>query len=148
MGHELWCYGLPLDTAVTLSPEQTRVIVASNLPVEQALFAYRKRWRIECLFRHLKTGGFQLEETHMVDHDKLERLWCLVTLYLWCTLLGQPEPVRIKAHGRPAKAVFVAGLNLLTRGLAPKRWSLLTIHRFSQRNLRQQCGNEKADEHD
>ena len=118
MGHELWCYGLPLYMAVTLSPEQTRVIVASNLPALQALFEYRKRWRIECLFRHLKTGGFQLEETHMVDHDKLERLWCvLVVAYLWCTLLGQPEPIRIKAHGRAAKAVFVAGLNLLTRGL-------------------------------
>ena len=118
MGHELLCYGLPLSVSVTLSPERVRVIVASTLPVEQALSEYRKRWRIECLFRHLKTGGFRLEETHMVEHDKLERLLCvLVVAYLCCTLLGQPEPIGIKTHGRPAKAVFVAGLNLSTRGL-------------------------------
>jgi len=117
MGHELLCYGLPLNIAVTLSPEQTRVIVASNLSVETLLTEYAKRWRIECLFRHLKTGGFRLEETHMTEHDKLERLlYVLVVAYLWCSVLGATAKVRLKPHGRPAKAVFTAGLNLLTRG--------------------------------
>jgi len=118
IGHELLCYGLPLNIAVTLSPEQTRVIVASNLPVETLLIEYQKRWRIECLFRNLKTGGFRLKETHMTEHNKLERLLCvLVVAYLWCTVLGATPKIPLKGHGRPAKAVFTAGLNLLTRGL-------------------------------
>gem|GEM_PF-2779176 len=54
----------------------------------------------------------------MIEHDKLERLLCvLVVAYLCCTLLGQPKPIRIKTHGRPARAVFLAGFKLLTRGL-------------------------------
>ena len=109
---------LERDLNLMAGQRWVRVIVASNLPVEQALSECCKRWRIECLFRHLKTGGFRLDETHMIEHDKLERLLCvLVVAYLCCTLLGQPKPIRIKTHGRPARAVFLAGFKLLTRGL-------------------------------
>ena len=41
----------------------------------------------------------------------------LVVAYLWCTVLGATQKIPLKGHGRPAKAVFTADLNVLTRGL-------------------------------
>jgi hypothetical protein len=118
MGHEMRCYGLPLNVSATLSSENKRVMVASNLSSERLLEVYRTRWRIECLFRHLKTKGFNLESTHMVEQDKLERLICvLVMAYLWCVLLGKRQRIKKKKHGHLSKAVFRAGLERFTRGM-------------------------------
>ena len=35
---------------------------------------YRLRWQIECLFRALKTGGFDLEATHITRTERLDTL--------------------------------------------------------------------------
>ena len=117
MGHTLCCYGVPLTVAALLSPQRERVLIASTLCNKHIFKWHGQRFRIECLFRHLKTKGFRLEETHMTEHDKLDRLVCvLVIVYLWGVLLGTPVKVALKAHGRRARAIFAVGLSLLTRG--------------------------------
>ena len=39
-----------------------------------ALEMYKKRWEIEILFGCLKTRGFRMEDTHITDLDKIEKL--------------------------------------------------------------------------
>ena len=66
-----------------------RIYVVSNrFEGKEALEIYRRRWAIEQLFSHLKKRGFDIEETHMTDKKKLERLMALVSVsflfsYAW-----------------------------------------------------------------
>ncbi|MFB9993238.1 transposase [Deinococcus oregonensis] len=64
------------------------VLTDTSGSASRSLSGYRKRFRIECLFRALKSKGFKLESTHMTLHVIVERLLCLLTLaYLWCVLV-------------------------------------------------------------
>ena len=48
------------------------LLVVTNIPApKNALRLYRKRWGIECLFADTKTRGFNIEDTHIIDHAKL-----------------------------------------------------------------------------
>src|SRR4051812_14445738 len=45
-----------------------------------ALSDYRKRWGIECLFGDAKTRGFNIEDTHITNPDKLATLIVVIML--------------------------------------------------------------------
>uniref|UniRef100_UPI0004951B7A transposase n=1 Tax=Deinococcus frigens TaxID=249403 RepID=UPI0004951B7A len=80
------------------------------------LKGYRKRWKIECLFRALKTKGFRLENTHMTLPNHVTRLLCLLTLaYVWTVLVGIDQETALKKHGRRAWSVVTLGLRSLVR---------------------------------
>ena len=50
---------------------------------------YKKRFKIETLFRDTKTKGFQLHKTQITDLANLSRLLILVSLaYIYVSLLG------------------------------------------------------------
>ena len=95
------------------------IIVSFNKP-EEALEYYAKRWQIETLFRGLKSSGFNLEDTHVKQHDRLEKLIMLVMIaFVWCYKIGdfidsQIKAIRIKKHGRRAISVFKYGLDYLS----------------------------------
>ena len=55
-------------------------VVSNKYPPKEALELYRKRWAIEQLFSHLKKRGFHLEDTHMTDSVKMERLMAMVSI--------------------------------------------------------------------
>lgn len=114
---EVSVYGLPMNVVLTYTRDGEALIVASNaMRAHQILSAYRRRWKIECLFRALKSKGFQLEHTHMTLHDHLERLLgVLVLAYVWCLLVGLQEECRLKKHGRRAWSVVTLGLRRLVR---------------------------------
>jgi len=94
------------------------IIVSYNKP-EQAMEYYSKRWQIETLFRCFKTSGFNLEQTHMNELYKLEKLILLVMVaFVWCYKIGdfidcEIKAITIKTHGRRAKSVFKYGLEYL-----------------------------------
>lgn len=116
IAHEVEVCGLPLNVAATVDRDGELVIVAGNASAATLLTLYGRRWKIECLFRQLKTKGFRLENTHMVLHDHLERLLCLLTLaFVWSVVIGILEPVRLKTHGRAAWSVFTLGLRRLVQ---------------------------------
>jgi hypothetical protein len=51
---------------------------------------YAKREEIETLFAALKTRGFCLEQTHMTDPERLERLLPMLALtFCLCHKLGE-----------------------------------------------------------
>ena len=110
-------FGSSMNVVGTFTADGEMLLVASNaMKSHKILKAYRKRWKIECLFRALKSKGFQLESTHMTLHDHLERLLCVLTLaYVWCILVGLQQSVRLKSHGRRAWSVITLGLRELVR---------------------------------
>jgi hypothetical protein len=115
-GCEVVVYGVSLNVMAVLSADQQRVVVASNLPVQQILRAYKLRFWIECMFRFLKSKGFRWEDTHMMLHDRLDRLVCLlVIVYVWCVLIGSQRLIQRNKYERLVRARFGLGLSLLTR---------------------------------
>lgn len=98
------------------------IIVSFNKP-EQALNNYQQRWQIGTLFKGLKSSGFNLEQTHLTDIKRLEKLILLVMIaFIWCYKIGdfidsELKPIKIKKHGNRAISVFKYGLEYLSRVL-------------------------------
>lgn len=109
-GHNLYL------SAIRLADEF--LIVASKAKDKRALVAYKERWGIEVLFANLKSRGFDLEQTHLVHEDRIEKLIALLAIALsWAHLVGMwvalHNPLKIKKHGRKEKSIFRYGLDYL-----------------------------------
>jgi Transposase DDE domain len=95
------------------------LIVATNRPdPKQALNDYRKRWGIECLFGDAKTRGFNIEDTHITNPEKLATLIVVIMLattwaYRCATLTMGMKAIQRKSHGRRQKSWFRIGLDAL-----------------------------------
>jgi hypothetical protein len=81
---------------------------------------YKKRWGIETLFGALKSRGFNLEDTHLKDPERLNRLIALLAIaFTWAFIVGQWQAninqLTLKNHGYPPKSIFRLGLNILCR---------------------------------
>jgi len=102
------------------TPDGEYVIVASSNETGEILRDYALRWKIESLFGCLKSRGFCLEETHLTERERLEKLLALLTLaFCWAYMAGQwlasISPIKIKKHGRLAKSIFRHGFDYLRR---------------------------------
>ncbi|HSX13019.1 MAG TPA: transposase [Chlamydiales bacterium] len=98
------------------------MIVVSHIEFENPLVLYRKRWEIETLFGCIKGRGFRMEDTHMVDADKIEKLlFVLVIGFCWAYRTGdiktQEIPIEIKTHGRKVRSLFREGMNWIRRAI-------------------------------
>ena len=98
------------------------IIVSFNKP-EQAMVYYKQRWQIESLFRGLKSSGFNIEDTHVTDLERLEKLFSMTMIaFVWCYKIGDYldeniKKITIKKHGRRAVSVFKYGLDYLSKFL-------------------------------
>ena len=95
-----------------------QVIASFNKP-EEAQPAYKERWQIESAFRALKSSGFNIEDTHLTDMERISKLFALVLIaFVWAykagIALNDLCPVKIKKHGRKAKSLFKYGLNYVS----------------------------------
>ena len=94
-------------------------IIISYCKPEIAQTTYKDRWQIETAFRAMKTSGFNLEDTHLTDIERIEKLVALVTIaFCWAYLVGiylheQVKPIRILNNGRMAKSFFKYGLTFI-----------------------------------
>lgn len=98
------------------------VIVATYLYDSLTMQVYAKRWTIECFFKAIKTAGFNLEDTHLKDQKRLEKLLAVVAIaFVWVYLIGeyenQQKPIPILAHQRRAFSIFRYGLDNLIKTL-------------------------------
>lgn len=51
------------------------MVLVASLAIEVEAFAlYQYRWSIERLFKHLKSGGFDIEKSHLVNLDRFSKL--------------------------------------------------------------------------
>lgn len=106
------------------------MIVVSNREFSSPLKLYGWRWGIESLFECLKTRGFRMEETHMTDPAKIEKLLFILAIAVcWAYKIGELQarkvPITIKKHGRKLKSLFRLGLDLIRRALFREDESLL-----------------------
>ncbi|MCA1591862.1 MAG: transposase [Acidobacteria bacterium] len=81
---------------------------------------YALRWKIESLFGCLKSRGFCLEETHLTERERLEKLLALLMVaFCWAYIAGQwlarAIPIKIKKHDHLAKSLFRHGFDHLRR---------------------------------
>ncbi|MBE9047283.1 IS4 family transposase [Pleurocapsales cyanobacterium LEGE 10410] len=110
-GHQVYIGALRLQDNSLLT------IIAPNY-CHTAINDYAQRWGIETLFGIFKSRGFNLEDTHLIDSERLSRLFALLTSALcWAYRTGQwlsnHKPIVIKKHGRKAKSIFRYGFDYL-----------------------------------
>ena len=98
------------------------VILLSYAFDAQTFQNYAQRWQIECLFKALKSSGFNIENTHLKDAQRLDKLLALVAItFVWILKIGlwqnQQKPIPVKSHKRLAQSVFRYGLDALCHAL-------------------------------
>ena len=125
-------YDLPVYLSALRLKDQY-LILASNQKGQAALDTYKKRWGIEVLFANLKSRGFNLEETHLIHQDRIEKLIALLAIAcIWAHIIGEwiakTNPLTIKNHGRMEKSLFRYGLDYL-------QYVLLNINQQTQQVL-------------
>ena len=96
------------------------MVVSCDANPSAAIADYLQRWQIETMFQALKGRGFNMEETHLKDRDKLSKLLAVLALaFCWSYKTGEyvneEHPITIKTHGRKAQSLFRAGLDHLQR---------------------------------
>jgi hypothetical protein len=97
---------------------ELQIIIAFNKP-EVAQQIYKERWQIETAFRALKSSGFNIEDTHLTDLKRIEKLFSIVMLaFAWAYVVGvfvneKIKPIKILKHGKRAKSIFKYGLEII-----------------------------------
>ena len=100
---------------------ELQVIVSFNKPYQANTF-YKDRWQVETCFKALKSSGFNIEDTHLTDIDRIKKLFALVIIaFVWAykagIYLNNLYPIKIKKHGRRAHSLFKYGLTFLSKVL-------------------------------
>ena len=124
---ETWyCKRKVSDVSLYIAARRTTtglwIIVATEKP-DTIIEDYYQRWAIETMFGCLKSRGFNMEETHMTEPERMDKLMgILVLAFTWCLIAGQWHCGDVKClplnkHYRPARALFREGLDLLRRVL-------------------------------
>lgn len=88
------------------------VITNQKLTANQVLAVYKQRWTIESLFKNLKIAGFNWENTHMTDPERLTKLLIILsiaTLFAYLIGIQQKIPFR-KTVNCPLRSYFREGL--------------------------------------
>ena len=101
---------------------ELQILICYNRP-EVAVATYRQRWQIETCFRAMKSSGFNIEDTHLRDINRIARLTAMVCLALvWSYLVGEHKDMHVKAirilkHGKRAKSLVKYGLEEISNVL-------------------------------
>jgi hypothetical protein len=118
----VYCY-ISGTISQTRGEKPELLIIISYNKNEQSFLNYKDRWQIETCFRAMKSSGFDIENTHLQDIDRIEKLINLVMIaFIWCYKIGDyldkyVKPITIKKHGHRAKSVFKYGLEYISNML-------------------------------
>ena len=108
------------------------VVVIHSSDVNSPLVTYKRRWDIETMFKAFKSNGFNLEDTHVCDPDRIMTLvsilmiaFCFAYKQGELIVLDQPHLLKLKKHGYIPKSIFRVGADMIHRILCnimePKR---------------------------
>jgi hypothetical protein len=110
-------WGIPVFLVAVRLKDEWLILITEHIP-GTALEDYAKRWEIETLFGCLKSRGFNFEDTHLSDTERISKMLALMAIaFCWCYRLGewmhQQKEIPVKKHGRLAKSLFRNGLDYL-----------------------------------
>lgn len=95
-------------------------ILASHYDQPGSAQVYALRWRIEQLFKELKSSGFRLEQTHLTRPKRLSAMLALLAIaFCWILKVGQdraekePRLVHKCKHGRPRRSIARIGFDTI-----------------------------------
>lgn len=123
---QVWFHSEPYTIVMMPNPKQDAkepvFIFLTTLPnATKAAELYVKRWKIECLFRHLKTNGYNLEDLNLKAAGKnLLMFAILTTAYILAVREGlmRHEKIAKKRYADgsewPETSIFREGLAVLT----------------------------------
>jgi len=102
-----------------MKSEKGFCLVVSSKSNLNSLEKYQMRWTIETMFGAFKKRGFNFEDTHMRNLEKIKKLIVLISIaYTWCVLVGlwitESIKIRIMNHGRKQRTIFRCGFDYLT----------------------------------
>lgn len=81
------------------------------------------RWEVENLFQAFKGRGFNLEDTHLTDTNKISKLLALISIaFVWAHKVGEYKDAKIKhiprkKHGRLQNSYFRYGLDMIINAI-------------------------------
>jgi len=118
-GHELYIGGQKIN-------EKEWFILISDTPISQGKLYYGERWGIEVFFGSCKTRGFNFEDTHVTNLDRIYTIVFLIAIaFVWALKAG--EMVIKKGYQIPIKdlktrkaklfSIFRVGLDYLRERL-------------------------------
>lgn len=123
---QVWFLGLAFTLVMIPNPKADAAegvfIFLTTLPdAKKASALYAKRWKIECLFRHLKTNGYNLEDLNLRNAGKnLLLLAIVITAYILAMKEGWARRKQINTNTFkdgsqwPETSIFREGLAILT----------------------------------
>lgn len=103
--------------------EDKYLLILTNTNVKKAVDIYRNRWSIEVFFQSIKKRGFNLENTHLTDLERLKKLFSIVSIAFACCLntgLWKHEkvkPMKKKKNGYKPYSFFRYGLDEMRKAL-------------------------------
>ena len=71
------------------------------------------------MFKAMKSAGFNMEDTHLTDLERVSKLLLMVMIaFVWCYNIGELvhrkiKPIRILKHGRKEKSIIRYGLDIV-----------------------------------
>lgn len=96
------------------------VVHSSNISNAEinACELYKYRWQIETMFKAFKSSGFNLEDTKVVNYDRLETLISVMMIAFTISYevgddYEDKYPQKIKKHGYKAVSTYKIGINLI-----------------------------------
>ena len=107
------------------------LILVSYDQQQQSLLTYRQRWQIETMFKAFKTNGFNIEDTHLSDTARIDKLIVVVSIaFSWAYKTGiyvheHLKPIALKAHNRKAHSFFKYGLRFIINALLVHTYKLI-----------------------
>ena len=106
----LW--GYKVNFAAYKNEKGELMVLVGSINIESDIFAlYRYRWSIERLFKHLKSGGFDLEKSQIVCIERFQKL--LVVVAIAASMIvkngliqNNISPIRIKKSNNISVKLF------------------------------------------
>ena len=116
--HKVMISDISVCLEATRSETGELVIVVASRIQGNILKRYKARWFIELFFKSIKSMGFNLEETHITDSNRIMVLMAAIAIASCLSTQSgffkhRIKPIRKKKHGRNAFSVFTYGLRFL-----------------------------------
>jgi hypothetical protein len=98
------------------------LVVVHSSNITNACELYKYRWQIETMFKAFKSSGFNLEDTKVVNYDKLETLISVMMIAFTISYevgddYEDDHPQKLKKHGYKAVSTYKIGINLIKNWL-------------------------------